>query len=192
MHPKREKQMTDSIETPVEEAPVETAETETPGDAPDLSSELEKWKALARKNEQRAKDNSEAAKRLAEIEESQKTEQQKLADAAELARKEAAETAVELAKLRAAVKHGLNDEDLELLGSGTPDEIEARAERLAARLKGNPAPTAPSSDGQGKAGEPVSGAVKQLTRDDLKSMTPAQIEAAHEAGQLNAVQGIAN
>lgn len=181
--------MSDTTETPVEEAPAETVPAETQA-APDLSSEVEKWKALARKNEQRAKENSEKALRLDELEEATKTEQQKLADAAELARKEAAETATELAKLRAAVKHGLNDEDLELLGTGTPEEIEGRAERLAARLKGNPPPATPSADGQGKQGEPVANGVKQLTREDLKSLTPQQIEQARVDGRLDSILGI--
>jgi hypothetical protein len=41
---------------------------------------VEFWKAKAREQEKRAKDNADAAKRLGEIEESQKTEQQKLTD----------------------------------------------------------------------------------------------------------------
>jgi pyruvate/2-oxoglutarate dehydrogenase complex dihydrolipoamide acyltransferase (E2) component len=166
-------------ETPTDAAPVETPDT----------SEVEKWKALARKNEQRAKENADKAKRLDELEEANKSEQQKLADAAELARKEAAETAVELAKLRAAVKHGLTDDDLELLGTGTPDEIEARAERLAARLKGNPAPAAPSSEGQGKQGAPVTSGVTQLTREQFAALSPEERVAAHERGQTASILG---
>lgn len=174
-------------DTPIETQPAETTPEPVQETTPDLSSELEKWKALARKNEQRAKENAEAAQRLTEIEEAQKTEQQKLADAAEQARREAAETAAELAKLRAAVKHGLSDDDLDLLGTGTAEEIEARAERLAARLKGTPSPTAPSSDAQGKQGEPV-GQVKQITsRDQLKQMTPEQIVQARAEGRLDAL-----
>jgi hypothetical protein len=153
---------------------------------------VEKWKALARKNEARAKENADKAQRLDALEEASKTEQQKLADAADLARKEAAETAVELAKLRAAVKHGLSDDDLDLLGTGTVEEIEARAERLAARLKGAavPTPSAPSSEGQGRQGQPVSAGVKQLTREDIKRMTPQQIVAAQDAGQFDDLLGV--
>jgi len=56
----------------------------TPSDGtdetPDLAAELDKWKACARKQENRAKENAEAAKRLAEIEDAEKTESQKLAE----------------------------------------------------------------------------------------------------------------
>lgn len=162
-------------ETPTDAAPVEAADT---------TSEVEKWKALARKNEQRAKENADKAKRLDEIEEANKSEQQKLSEAAEQARKEAAETAVELAKLRAAVKHGLTDDDLDLLGTGTPEEIDVRAERLAARLKGNAPPSAPSSDGQGKQGDPVTQGVTQLTREQFSALSPEERIAAYEAGRV--------
>lgn len=52
--------------------------------------EIAKWKAMARKHEATAKANSDAAKKLADIEESQKTETQKLADAKEAAERRAA------------------------------------------------------------------------------------------------------
>lgn len=143
-------------DTTVETTEVETTEVvEVTEPATDISAEVEKWKALARKNEQRAKENADKAKRFDEFEESQKSEQQKLAEAAERSRQEAAETAVELARLRAAVKHGLSDDDLDLLGTGTPEEIEARAERLAARLKAATPPQSPPVDGQGRNGDPV-------------------------------------
>ena len=170
------------VETPAGETPVEVPAV----DAPDPAAEVEKWKALARKNEARAKENADKAQRLDALEEANKTEQQKLADAAEKARKEAAETAAELAKLRAAVKHGLSDEDLDLLGTGTAEEIEARAERLAARLKGTApvTPPSPSSDGQGRQGEPVSAGVRQLTRDEFNRLSAEQKLEARERGQL--------
>ena len=56
---------------------------DAPDDQPDKEwqAEATKWKALARKHEKAAKDNADAAKRLAEIEESGKTEQERLAEA---------------------------------------------------------------------------------------------------------------
>lgn len=64
----------------------------------------------------------------------------------------------EAARLRSALKHGLSVDDLDLLGNGTADEIEARAARLAERLGSSttppPAPpTPPASRHQGKDGE---------------------------------------
>lgn len=157
--------MTDTIDTP---APIEdagadevTIDLNQPADdAPESD-----WKRYAREWEKKAKARPgelkeiailrEKARRLDEIEEASKSEQQKLAEAAERSRQEAAETAAELARLRAAVKHGLSDEDLDLLGTGTPEEIEARAERLAARLKAATPPPTPPVDGQGRNGDPV-------------------------------------
>lgn len=97
------------------------------GDEPD-------WKTEARKWEKRAKENSDAAARLKEIEDEQKSEQQKLADQLEDARNEGASAKTEAARLRAAIKYGLSEDDLDLLGTGTADEIEDRAARLAKRL----------------------------------------------------------
>lgn len=48
----------------------------------DWQAEAEKWKALARKHEGSAKANADAAKRLAEIEEANKTDLEKAVDAA--------------------------------------------------------------------------------------------------------------
>jgi hypothetical protein len=64
-----------------------------PGTAPepvDLAAEVEKWKALSRQNEQRAKDNADAAKRLADIEDAAKTDAQRLADQAKASDERAA------------------------------------------------------------------------------------------------------
>lgn len=162
--------MTD-IETPAPDG--ETHEPVEEPQTPDLAAEVAKWKEFARRNEARAKENAEKAKRLDELEEASKSEQQKLSEAAAQAREEASATAVELAQLRAAVKHGLSDEDLDLLGSGTPEEIDARAERLAARIKGV-TPVAPNPSGQGKPGEPVT---NQSEEADLEAAIQAAIKA---------------
>lgn len=115
--------------------PAETVEEATPAEPEtDPAEELAKWKALARKNEEQAKKNSEAARKLQELEDAQKSEQQKLAEALDAAKAEGSSARSEAARLRAAIKHGLTEDDLDLLGDGTPDEIEARAERLAARI----------------------------------------------------------
>lgn len=72
------------------------------GKAKDPEAEIAKWKAMARKHEATAKANSEAAKKLADIEEAQKTEAQKLVDKAEAAEQRAA-AAIERA-VKAEVK----------------------------------------------------------------------------------------
>ena len=75
--------------------------------------------------------------------ESQKTEAQRQADALKQTETRAAAAEAELARARAALKYKLEDDDLELLGSGTPEEIDARAKRLSERL----APKPPNYDG---------------------------------------------
>lgn len=123
-------------DTPDQPDPTPPAATDTPEPDTGTDPEVAKWKALARKHEQQAKANAEAAKRLKEIEDAEKSESQKLAEALEEAKQDAATKGTELARLRAAIKHGLSEDDLDLLGDGTPDEIEARAARLAQRLGG--------------------------------------------------------
>ncbi|WP_333770938.1 hypothetical protein, partial [Streptomyces sp. IBSBF 2435] len=59
-------------------------------EATDMAAEVEKWKALSRQNEQRAKDNAAAAQKLQEIEDAAKTEAQRLADRATAADERAA------------------------------------------------------------------------------------------------------
>lgn len=66
-------------------AEIESPAPDAPGDTPDV----EKWKALARKHEQRAKDNADAARRLAELEDSQKSELERERSRAERAEQQA-------------------------------------------------------------------------------------------------------
>ena len=62
-----------------------------PADPPpaDLAAELEKWKSLARKHETRSKENADKATKFDELEASQKTETEKLAQRVEEAEKRA-------------------------------------------------------------------------------------------------------
>lgn len=121
--------------------PSEDAGSET---EPDWKTEAEKWKSLSRKNEDAAKSNATKAKEYDAYVESQKSEQERAADAVKTLSGEKASLASENAKLKAALKYGLSDEDLELLGDGSPEQIETRAEKLAARL-GTQKPAGPSS-----------------------------------------------
>lgn len=126
--------------------PSEDASSET---EPDWKSEAEKWKSLSRKNEDAAKSNATKAKEYDAYVESQKTEQERAADAVKTLSGERELLASENAKLKAALKYGLSDEDLELLGDGSPEQIETRAEKLAARL-GPQKPAGPSSTALGR------------------------------------------
>jgi len=101
------------------------------------------------------------------------TEAQRLERERDDAVKNGTTTATELAKARAALKYGLAEDDLDLLGSGTPDEIAARAERLAARLS-----TAPQADpllGKPKESLPRGGGDPDTEVDETD---PAKLAAA--------------
>jgi membrane protein involved in colicin uptake len=82
--------------TPASTDPATPTEPTTP-EPKDWQAEAERWKRQSRENETRAKANAEAAKKLAQIEEDQKTEAEKAADrvaAAEARASKATERAV--------------------------------------------------------------------------------------------------
>lgn len=193
--PDRERFMSDTTATQTDstatDATTSTDATQTETQAADKAAEkdwqaeAEKWKAFARKHEDTAKANADKAKRFDEFEESQKSELQKAADAAAKAKADADQTRAELARMKAAVKHGLSEDDLDLLGThGTPEEIEARAERLATRLKAAESNKPKPDFGAGDRGTDVTNKSSQLTEADMKRMSPAEIDQAHADGRF--------
>jgi hypothetical protein len=116
---------------------------EQPGTgAGDLAAELAKWKDLARQNEARAKANADAAKRLAAIEESGKTEQQKLADRLQQAEQRAAAAESQVLRSEVATAKGVPAALAGRLQGSTREELEADADDLLSHL-----PTAPPGAG---------------------------------------------
>lgn len=75
------------------------------------------------------------AAKLAEFEESQRTEAEKVAARAVEAEKERDSARAESLRYKAAAIHGVNEDNFDLLGSGTEDEIAARAQRVGNLLK---------------------------------------------------------
>jgi hypothetical protein len=100
--------------------------------AAESGDEVAKWKALSRKHEAQAKANAAAAKRLAELEDANKTETQKLAEAKAEADKVAASAHGELMRLRVAMRKGLTEAQAKRLVGETEEELEADAEELLA------------------------------------------------------------
>lgn len=101
---------------------------------PEVKDALHKANEEAKKFRLRAKENEDAAKRLAEIEESQKTETQKLTDKLNEATRQTGETALENARLRVALRHGLTEDQARRLIGSSEDELDADAEQLKASL----------------------------------------------------------
>lgn len=104
------------------------------------------WKAHAREWEKKAKANSQAAQRLAEIEEAQKTEQQKQHEALQQALTAASQAQIELWRERAARKHGLDDDLMGFLSGESEEEIETKAHTLASKFSSIPKSSGPRPD----------------------------------------------
>lgn len=167
-------------EAQVSEAATETEQTK------DWEAEAKRWKALSRQNEARAKENAEKARLFDEHEEQGKTELQNALDKA--AQAEARVKALEVQAVRAQVA-AAKGVDVDLLSGSTLEELEASADRLLAWRGAQIPKGAPASDA-GHRGEEIRSS-KQLTREDLKTMSAEQINQARRAGQLNDVMGLA-
>ena len=100
----------------------------------DLRAERDKWKALSRRNEARAKENQTAAQEWAKHKDSLKTAEERATEQQKALEHERDSAQAELAVLRAAMKHGLSEDDLELLEGLPADVVEQRAEKLANRI----------------------------------------------------------
>lgn len=142
--------------------------TETPS-VEDLLAQVEEWKGHARKHEQRAKDNKDAADALEALKREKMTDAERAQVEAQErdsrlteaeARAEKAEAA--LARFQIAAEFGLDKEDTEALAAvSDPEAVKALAARLAGRSAQRPTP------GQGRTKEaprtPKSAFVDALT-----------------------------
>ena len=119
--------------------------------APEAKVEEVDWKAEARKWEQRAKDNKSAAEKLAQLEESQKSELQKAQERAEAAEKRATEFEHVALRTRIATEMGVIPEVIQ----GSDEEtMRASAQRVldwANQGKRTPPPAKPLASGSAAA-----------------------------------------
>lgn len=122
------------------ESPVEAPATDAPADQPDADKPTETvdfWKQKAREQEKRAKDNATAAKRLAEIEDAQKTEAEKTADRLSKADAEVASVPSKVAdalRSHLVTLHEIDADDAELfLTASDPDLLLKQVSRLIGR-----------------------------------------------------------
>ena len=143
------------------EATTEQQETERPKP----TETVDFWKSKAREQEKRAKDNADAAKRLAEIEESQKTEAQKSADRIKQLETEAEAARRDALRFKVASEFGIASERADLLLTGTDEETMRRqAEALKGeaderKKQGNRVPR------EGQTPSPGNGDERQFLRD---------------------------
>jgi hypothetical protein len=123
----------------------------------DWEAEAAKWRSLAQKHEKRHLDTlgfksmdeidqlKQAAEKYREFEDAQKTEIQKATERATGLEQQLADYKSANARLMAAATHNIPPDLIELLGTGTDEEINARAEALAERLKVTAPPPAAAS-----------------------------------------------
>ena len=128
---------TDAVEE--QPAPPATDTADAPlGEAGEKA--LAEFKRRAREAEKARK---ELEARVREFEDRDKSEQQRLEERAATAERERDDARVELTRLRMATRYGIAEDDLDLLGSGSDDEIEDRARRLADRFASTPPASVP-------------------------------------------------
>ena len=142
---------------------------------------VQKLRQEAAKYRTEAKANADAAQRLAEYEEAQKTEAQKLAD--RLAAAEQKALAAELKALRSDIAQA-KGVPAGLLTGSTEEELNASADALLAfRGEAVKPPAAPSSAGQGNVGQPLGAGGQDID---------TQIKAANEAGDWRRALSLTN
>lgn len=136
------------------EATAEAQVTETETDAQDVPKQpkptetVEFWKQKAREQEARAKANAEAATKLQQFEDRDKTEAQRLAERAEAAEKRALELETRALRLEVAAEKGLTPAQAKRLVGATREELEADADELLETFKpatSEDVPVAPTS-----------------------------------------------
>lgn len=120
-----------TAEATATESEASTEQQET-GEQAKPTETVDFWKQKAREQEKRAKENAAAAKRLAELEDAQKSEADKASERLTQAEQRAVEAEAKVLRREVAIDHKLSKEDAELLDSLTDEDAMRRlAERLA-------------------------------------------------------------
>jgi hypothetical protein len=157
---------------PIEAGPTTTAtEPAAATAAPEVKAAKPEtdWKAEARKWETRAKENSTAATKLAEIEEAKKTNEQKLEERATAAEKLAADKSLEAERALIALDKGLTASQAKRLVGTTREELTADADELLADLGSKSIGQVRSDPSQGSKATTGSQDPRQQFADALNS-----------------------
>lgn len=141
----------------------ETPVSETDTTTPKPTETVDFWKQKAREQEKRAKDNAEAAKRLAELEESQKTESQRLTERADAEYKRAQDAEAKLLRYEVAAETGVPATALKFLTGSSREEIEASAKDVLDLIGDAGKPRTPKPDlNQGRPAAEANSKVAQF------------------------------
>ena len=150
----------------------------------DWRAEYDKVLAQSRKWEDRAKRNSDAARRLAELEDASKTDAERLADATK--RAESAEARLAELERRAeraalveevAAAKGVDAEWLGRMTGDTREEIEANADFVAGRLGSAPIYPSVPDNGGGKGAH--------ITREQIEAIRDPKERVRMRARHIN-------
>lgn len=112
-----------------------TAEGQGEGQGTDWQAEAEKWKNLARKHERLAGQNADAARELKKIQDANKSDLERAQEAQAEAERQRDEALGTHARIMAAATHDVPVELIDLLGTGTAEEIDERAELLSSAIQ---------------------------------------------------------
>lgn len=132
--------MSESVAAEAASTPAEPSAT--PADVP--AQEID-WKAKARMWETRAKENSTAAQKLAEIEESKKSETQKLQEQLAQFQERATQAERDRERLAVIAKHGIPEDYHDLVHGADAESLSASAEKVKALITANAAPKSEAS-----------------------------------------------
>lgn len=122
-------------EVTAETQATETETGEQEAQKPKPTETVEFWKQKAREQEARAKSNAEAATKLQQFEDRDKTEAQKLTERAEAAEKRAAEIEGRATRLEVAAEKGLTPAQAQRLVGETREQLEVDADALLEMFK---------------------------------------------------------
>jgi len=130
-----------------------TSEGAKPEAQVDWKAEARKWESRAKENLATAKANEDAARRLGDIEQSSKSEQQKLTEQLAALQNQFAQQQAEAKRLSVIAKHGIPADYHELIVGADDAELEARAEKVKALIGStNQGPFPPKADPSQGAG----------------------------------------
>ena len=149
---------TATAEQPAADAATAAAPAKPAGDPDD-------WKALARKWEQRAKENHAAADELARLKAAQMSELERAQAEAAEARKDAEAARVDALRYQIAAKYGITDNTDLILTGGDEDTMTRQAELWATRPA--PIPKPDPAQGAGSAPPLNSDGLERAIRDKL-------------------------
>lgn len=132
-------------QTPEQQAPAaqEATEQQT-AEAPPWGDDFDParaWEKIQKANQEarslrgRLQDAAPKLEEYDRLVEASKSEAQRQAEALEAAKRDAETARTEAIRFKVAAAHGIGADHFELLGSGTEEEVTARAEKIAALLK---------------------------------------------------------